>query len=554
MRRAAQHEYVFPAMLALVIFAVGTLPYLYGYANTPPGMRYMGVTGRGSLHSIGYMMFARQARDGGTLFENKPTSEPLPRGYFHPEWWLYGKVARWTGLSFGGVGHLHRAAAVTLLIFSVYFLAALCLKTRFQRRLAVSIIVFGAGFGWVPWCLSRFLSLPLPPSRDILGVTIFGYLINKPHFMLAAASIVLTYAMLIKGQRTGQRRYYVLSGLFALINLFLRAFAIWELCIIFACYPLLLSLRERRFSWRHFGNHLLAGVMVLPAVAFYAWLLRSGVLGETRLETPLVNFGTYLLWYGPPFVLLSLYCVGPYHLAKLKPSSMLLGLWLAAAFLVAQLHPLIRNGEESSLFAFMMVPGILAVGGPLRQLCHAGLGALTRAGLPVQCARRRRFRIAAATAFVAFCGLSNPVVYARMFTAYHAHPELYYVHEDTLAAMHWLEVHAAPEAVVLSGPVTSPLIPCYAGNKAFTGHDLLTIRRGEKDALANRFFQQRGEDEFKRDLVRDYHVQFVLRGPLEVSPGGMVPGEHPWLRPVFTQGGAAVYAITADTSASNNHP
>jgi hypothetical protein len=108
--------------------------------------------------------------------------------------------------------------------------------------------------------------------------------------------------------------------------------------------------------------------------------------------------------------------------------------------------------------------------------------------------------------------------------------------------------------VVLSGPVTSPLIPCYAGNKAFTGHDLLTIRRGEKDALANRFFQQRGEDEFKRDLVRDYHVQFVLRGPLEVSPGGMVPGEHPWLRPVFTQGGAAVYAITADTSASNNHP
>ena len=538
-------EYLFPALLVVFFVVVGTLPYLYGYWSEDPNSQYMGIVGRGALHSIGYLMFARQAQEGFNLFENKLTPEPLPRLYFHPEWWLYGKAARWTGLSLAAMWHVHRAIAVAALIFALYYLIARCLRTTYQRRVALSIIVFGAGFGWVPWCLARLhVTQPAPfsLSYDTDGVTVFGYLINKPHFILAGASIVLTYALLLEGERTGLRRYFVLSGLCALANLLIRAFAIYEICAIYALYPVLLSFRERRFLWSRFSNYMLAGSMLIPAVVYYLFLIATRTLGDAKLEVQVISFFQYIVRYGLPFVLLFLYFQGPAHFRRMKPSSILLSLWILVAFVIAQLHPILRNGDEAAFYSFSFVPAILIVEAPLRRMYCAAVRVRFRRARAGNRMTRGRFKLLAASVFVAFCMLSNVIVYGRMFTTLHAEPANYYIPDDLRAALKWLEGNTGRSELVLAGRITCPLIPYYAGNKTFTGHDLLTANRYEKDALADRFFV-RQDDVFKRDLVARYAVHYVVLGPYETRPTGIAPAEHPWLQPVFTQGTASVFRV-----------
>jgi hypothetical protein len=155
---------------------------------------------------------------------------------------------------------------------------------------------------------------------------------------------------------------------------------------------------------------------------------------------------------------------------------------------------------------------------------------------------RGRFKLLAASAFVAFCMLSNVIVYGRMFTTLHAEPANYYIPDDLHAALKWLEGNTGRNELALAGRITCPLVPYYAGNKTFTGHDLLTTNRYEKDALADRFFV-RQDDVFKRDLVARYAVHYVVLGPYETRPNGIAPAEHPWLQPVFTQGTASVFRV-----------
>ncbi len=552
-------EYVFPALVVAFFVVIGSFPYLYGYWNEHPDDRFMGVVGRGALHSIGYMMFARQAQEGQNLFENRLTPEPLPRAYFNPEWWLCGRFARWTGMSLAAASQAHRIVAVAAMVFALYYLLARCLATVFQRRLALALIVFGGGFGWVAWCASILYvegfplihpllahlgftastPTPFPVCYDVEGVTIFGYLINKPHFILAGASIVLVYAFLLEGERTGKTRYFVLSGLAAMANLLIRAFAIYEICAILALYPLLLSWRERAFRPRRFVHYAIAASMTVPVAVYYAFLLARGVLGGGRLEMPLFSFFQYIVRYGLPFVLMFAYFQGPAHVRRMKPSSLLMTLWFAVAFVVAQLYPLLRNGEEAALYSFTIVPAILIVEGPLPRIFKSISGWMKGpAAGPNDLGK-----LCLAVALVLFCSLSNVVLYGRMFTTLNQARTHYYIPNDLHAALEWLGAHSDHDSVVLSGPVTCPLIPYYAGNKTFTGHDLLTTNRKEKDTIAQCFFEQGGNEMYEREVVHRYGVRYVVSGPYEATPEGTPLSKYPWLEPVFTQGRATVFEV-----------
>ncbi|HPC18332.1 MAG TPA: hypothetical protein P5318_18405 [Candidatus Hydrogenedentes bacterium] len=533
-RRIERREWIFPAAIAVFFVLAGSIPYSYGYSHAKPGTRFMGFIGRGALHSHGYNMFIRQAQEGNHLFENKLTPEPLPRRYFHPEYWIVGKLARWTGLSLEAIFHVHRIAAVLALVFSIYFLAAQCLDTVFQRRLASGLILFGAGLGWIGWAY-RHMGLPaIPPGhaappivmRDIEGVTHFGYLMNKPHFMLAGAFIALAFAFAAAGEREKRTGPFVWCGLFALANVMVRAYAIFEIALVFAAFPLVLNVRDGRWDWSRIGRFALAGSFLAPAVAYYAYLSVTHTLGAGGYEVPPGRFLEYAIWYGIPFLLALLYFTGPGHFRAMDPALLLMTLWWMFGFLIAQAYPLVRAGEESAFYSFVMVSAILVAAGPLRL-----------DWMP------RRTAALAAIVFVLACSLSNGIVYARFFTRLDTQSDDYYLDNDTHAAMKWLEQNTARGDLVFSGPVTCPILSAVAGNKTFTGHDYLTTRRWEKDTMARRFFEQRDDVSFKRQLLSQYRVRYILEGAWERRLGGFNAAALPELERVFALPNAAVYRV-----------
>jgi len=560
-------EYGFAAVLAAAVVVAGSLPYVYGYGHAGDGSRFMGFVGRGVFGLNGYMMLARQAQDGWHLFENLTTSDDVPRVFFNLEWWLFGKMARWTGLSLIAVFHVWRAATAVLFVFSVHYLLRLCLDTPFQRKLALAWTVLGSGFGWILWSASRTITLLFPATHawaqdqlvstvrlegllfpmpvDVTGVSAPAYLLNQPHFLRALAFSALTYAFLLAGERTGRRACFLLSGVAAAIHAMIRPYNIPETYLVFALFPMLLCLRDGRFAWARFKNYALAGLILAPVVVYYAYLAHAHAMGSRGPSWRPRLFVDHVLWFGLPFVLMLCSFRGVGHVRQARPAGILLGLWVLVAFLIEQAYPYYRTGQEAAFAAYVIVPPILAMG-PLRAghawLCDSGR-------LRWLEPRSGRFKRATAVAIVLFCMPSFGIAYARMFTGLRDRPAPYYSSDDVLGALGWLAANAQRHDTVLAGFETGQLVPRIAGVKTYQGHYMITSNHAPKRADAQRFYGRPGDDAFKRQLVTGHRIRFVFVGPSERQPGGMEPTEHDWLKRRFSQGDAAVYEVVLNRGA-----
>ncbi len=561
--RSYWSKYGFPTGLGLFFALIGTLPYVYGYWLADSEMRFMGFVGRGLFGRNGYLMLARQAQDGQFLLENLLTAETLPRVFMNLEWWLFGRTATWTGLSLIGVFHLSRVAIVFLFMFSVWYLVRQCLATSFQQKFATVLIACGSGCGWVAWCASRAVYFAYPPGRawlsqqdfggevfynmlgpvpaDISGVSVPSYLVCDPHFIVAAAFAALMAGFLIRGAQTGQRRYYALSGLAGSAHILIRPYNIPEMYLMLFLFSVLLCVQRRRFELKRFIDHLVPGLIMLPFVAYYAWLNHVDAMGPSRPAYYPCSFLSHIPWLGISFVA-CLLSAGRIRMFKAaQPASLLLVLWFVIAYAIAQAHEFYSSGLEARFPAYMIVPPILATAGPFRSWWHAIKRSnwMQRLGL----ANSHSLAVGVAIAVIALSAPSGAIAYARMFNTLQERPVPYYVSNDTYQALEWLEQNAGTHDTVLSSFETGQLIPRVAGVRAFQGHYMLTINHARKSALAKRFFEERNDDAFKRQLAKEYGIRYVLaERPGEIS----ATASHSWLKPRFAKGSAVVYEVVGE--------
>jgi len=541
--RALPREYVFPLALGVLFAVLGSLPYVYAWRTTPPGEHFMGFVGRGTPGANGYLMFARQVMDHGHLMVNQYAPQPTPHTYFNLEWWVFGKSAKLTGLGLMGAFHLWRVLSALGYCCAVYFLASRCLGTVGMRRLALALITFGAGLGWVVWLLSRGTGLDLGEPLDLRGVCIPAYLVNKPHFIRAGLFAALKYGLLIAGEQTGRRRYFVYSGLAALAHAALHPYPIPETCLVYAAFPALLCLCDGRFSLARFKPYVLAGAFLIPAIAHYAWLLHDDTLGMAGWSRQSLFLLETLIWIGIPSVaLLGWFLATGFDLARVRaarPSTLLLVLWLFTAWLLVNAYPCFNAGHEAAVYCYTVAPVLLFLIGP---------GAAFR-----RWARERGWtdaRLAAAGALlVVACTPSAVYAHARFYTGLHRvdpdAPWRYYLSDPLYASIAWLGENTPHGSVVLASPATAQFIPRMTHNRVVSGHDMLSPHYHQRNGDIWRFFHSPGEEGHKRWLVRSNHVDYVLTGPFE-GEQAIAPGAFPWLEQVHEDRGVRVYRVLRD--------
>jgi len=457
---------------------------------------------------------------------------------------MFGKAARWTGLSIIAVFHIGRVISVALFMFAAYYMISQCVDTAFQQRFALALMAFGSGFGWILWLASKVSHFSYPRLLDLDGVTPFGFLVSNPHAVRLHAFAMLTFALLLAGERSGKRGFFVLSGLCALARASMRPYGIPETYLIFFLFPMLLCLKERRFSLVRVKNYAIAAVLPLPQVLYCVSLMNSNPLGPiiAGVDAKPPFFLNYIIWLGPPFVLIFLSFEGFTRLRQMKSSSLMLILWIVLSFLISESYPYLRWGFEAC-FALFLVPPILATAGPLRAIHRSVMNSSLVCRIVPARISADVFKRVAATLFIVFCSLSSVIVYGRMFTRLRNCTPPYYVSDDLYDSLVWLGRNSEPEHVVLACPGTGTYVPRVAGNKTFTGHYCVTIDFDEKNRLADRFFARRGDEGFKKRLIARYGIRYVLIGPDETRPGGMVPSDHRWLRKVYSPGDVAIYEV-----------
>jgi hypothetical protein len=535
MQPIQRREWCFPLALAIAFTVFGSLPYLYAMRAEGPAETFMGFVGRGTPGANSYFAFSRQVAEGSNLTTNLYSPHAPSRAYFNPEWWVIGAAARTTGLSLTSLFHVERVLAAFAFLLAAYYLCAVVLATVRYRRLALALIAFGGGFGWIIEALNAAIHGNLIVPVDTQGVTLFAYLVNKPHFIRAGACAALQYAWLIRGAESGRWGFFCAAGLAASAHSLIRPYQIPEACLVLLLYVVVRSLRNPcaiRQVMLQAGCAFLGHV---PAIAWHAWILLDNPLGLGPMQAwqPMFLL-TQMLWLGLSFCAVLVYAGFRCIRGRWRSELSIPVLWLAGAMLLLQAHPWFPWGVES-YFPWVLAPPLLFV----KHIVPPAANWLTTR-------HRTRFLRPLTLALLMVLVLpGNALNYARFFTTLHdpVPPWRYYLPNDLLNGLNWLEKNAAPESVILASHDTSQFVPRLANLRVVSGQDVLTDHYREANASVLRFFLTPGDDAFKEGLCREQRVSYIVVGPFERTFAALNPDDHPWMHPVFREGDVAIYRV-----------
>ncbi len=508
------NEFVLPVVVGIFVFAIGSVPYIYGYSIANEERVFTGLVGKGTAGTNGYLMFLRQTIEGEKWHRNQCTPEKINKPYINIEWWILGRIARVLNLSPIQFFHLDRFFAVLLFALSLYFLLVATLSSVLQRIFCFFLIVFGSGFGWVLWMLNHYLDINLPLSWDVEGTQIFGYLVNKPHFIRGFGLAILMYSMLIRGFQTGKPGYFLVGGIVALLHSFMRPFLIPESYAVCFLFPLFYCWRLRNWESKWFVLSSLPAIISLPGVLYYVWLTITdplGMKGWSEYHQFLGKPGfliEYVFGVGWTFLLLIPFFFYIVKRCVEKVSYLIIFTWLMIAWLVCNLYPYWKVGQESGLYAFLVVPPILTVIGPYKWLLDM-LNSLRWRGVDFL---KTRGLILLASILILGSLPSSAYVYTNMFTSLkYGHPLwTYYMSRGTFNALNWLKAKASRDAVVIASFRTSQFIFANTNCKSVTGHFMLTREFVKKDEEVKRFYVEADNIDFQRYLIRKYNIEYIL--------------------------------------------
>ncbi|MCX8065763.1 MAG: hypothetical protein N3G21_11440 [Candidatus Hydrogenedentes bacterium] len=540
-------EYFLPILVGVLVIIIGSFPYIYGYYIAGNEKVFMGMVGRGTHASFGYIMFQRQALEGKTFLRNQCTPEPLGSRYFNPEWWIMGRLASWCNISLIQLHHIDRILSVLLFVITVYYLLSVTLETFSQRAFVFLLIVFGSGFGWVIWTFNYFFKTGYPISWDIQGVQVFGYLINKPHFIRAFVFATLMYAWLIRGFQSSYLIYFLLSGFAGFVHIIIRPYYIPETFILYLILPPIHFWVTKKTDKRILLYSIIAIALHIPAFAYYAWFAIDDPLGMRGWSVKDHFLGKpgmlieYVMGIGWTFLLCIFFIHYIVRQCKKRLTILMIFVWALVSWGVCNLYPYWKLGHEGGLNVFWVAMPILTIFGPWTWLKE-----FISKTEKLQILFSNKVLFVGGLLLILLSTPSSIYVYANMFTSLrNGHPLwTYYATKDLYDSFQWLNENTEEDSVVLATQRTSQLVFAWTHCKTVTGSFILTINFGQKDAEVNRFYTESDCESFSKNLLEKYRVKYVYYGPYEKELSKEIPPKIlTELKPIFKKGDTEIYKV-----------
>lgn len=501
----AEWRWVFVCSVALLVLI--TFPFVWAYGVGGSDAHFMGVLVN-PIDGASYQAKMRQGVEGSWLFY-LPFTPDLHDGVFLFTFYLaMGHLARILSLPVITVFHAVRLVGAVLMFFAIYRFVADWTSSVEQRRLAWSLAVLGAGFGWVALAFGH-------TTPDILSVPEAFPLqaaYANAHFPWAiAAGMLVAHVLVVKcaAEDDAVPALDIETVGLAAATVFLvttSPFMLLPIGLGFGAMLAWLIWRRRELPRRELAWGSVVLVFGLPFAAYSLWIMTRGNPAiNAWMEqnvTPSPPVWDYLIAFGP---LLALGVPGIWaSRRKVEAVDVFLLGWLVSGALL--------------LYAPLSLQRRFTMGLIVPLAVYAGRG-LWRVILP-KIAERRRGLVIALT-FAVFMPTLVIALVAPMFGSLNMKAKgggHYYLAQAEVEAAQWLERNARG-AVVLASPELSMYLPAY-GLRVVYGHPMETIRAEERKQAVAAFYE--GTD---CTVVQDEPVQYVVVGPRErkLAQGSMCP-------------------------------
>jgi len=557
--RIDRAEWRFVALIAAFVLIFTSLPYAYAYITTPADRHFMGVMLNVSDHAQYFSWY----REFGTadLSSNKLTPEPNQPIFFNLMWWGLAKLGALLGVGYEVMYQVMRVIGTVGFMWVAYRMCAWFFKEALPRKLAFLTIIFSSGFGWLLVLLKyalRLADVPLPFTLYVAEPNTFYSILGFPHFV-AAATYVLCFDLVLRGQAKNQLRYALYAGLWALFMGWQHAYDLVLVWGILGAYIVAIFLRD--FPQRHRESrsilaslpwYLIKSLIVIGLISFSP-ALYSVVL--TRLDPVwkevLAQFGNAGV-YTPPLYQLPILLGPAFLVALFTAGSMLVrrrlnwdNKWLFALSWFIISFPLVYlpvDFQIHMLNGWQVPIALLAVYGLFNYIVPALAKRRNLATTAPPSAVTQLSRTLAVIFFVAILP-TNIYLWSWRFLDLNRHDYPFYLHKDDMTAMQWIEAQPDPNAVVLSAIDTGQFVPMLTGKPAYLAHWAQTLRFFEKQKNVAAFFDANTPDTQRIEILQQKDVRYVFYGPAERQLGAYNPAAASFLTLAFETPEVQVFVV-----------
>jgi hypothetical protein len=550
-------EYRFVLIGSFLALFITSIPYLLGAALATEERIFGGFVY--AVHDCySYLAKMRQGAEGAWLFHVPYTPEPHPGALFFTFRRLLGKIA---ALLPGGnlttkmvwVYHAARWIFGTGLLVTIYRFLSTFVRSVRVRRLAWILITFGGGLGWLLVAVGRprwLGNLPL----DFISPEGFTFLVlfAFPHLALAETLLLSGLLALLRAWEIDGADIHLVSGnprLLVDVGRHAPRWAWWRAALlpgilwllmglIVPFYPavawtvagaawILMTVRERRLCWREGYTAAVAVLISGPMVVYGAWRFASHPVyaaWEAQSRTLSPHPLHYVVAYGL-LLTLAAFAAGDAWRSK-KPT------WLAVTWvcLVPLLIYLPINAQRRFLVGVQVPLSLLAAKG-LVKIAHLESKASSI-----------KAKLAVVTVLLILLP-TNVLLVTGSTVALHGQPGPVFRDRAETVAMDWLSQRVSPSDAVLASFETGTYLPARAVVRVFVGQGPETVDAEQKRAQVAKFFNTATADDWRRDLLAKYAIDYVFWGPAERDLGDFDPQRAGYLHRIYDQNGYFLFEV-----------
>jgi hypothetical protein len=544
--RTAISEWGFVLLVTAGLLVVTSLPYLYGYLSAPPDKHYMGIL----LDVPDHAQYFSWMRDLSTanFVENKLTPEASSPIFFNLLWWGLGRIGVLLGVGYAGMFQILRVIGTGAFLLLVYRVCSFFLADLRQRRLAFLVATLTSGFGWVLVILKYALhqkDVIFPLDLYIAEGNTFLGMLGYPHF-IAAALYIFVFDLLLRGHRKNNYFFSLAAGMAALFLGWQHAYDLVSVYGVIGAYTLLLALRDRKIPVFWLLSSGIVGIVSWWPAIYSVWLTSADPIWKQVLSQ-FTNAGVFTpgllhlpILFGPVFLLAlaSIVWMNPLRLKRLNDGSLFLATWFLVTFALIylpvnyQIHLL--NGWQVPM-AILAVKWIYSYGLPFLKRISRSLPTRPRFLSPHWV--EKALPVLLLIAIIP----TNLYLYVWRFVDLSRHDYPYYLSNDEMAGLHWLDGQGSPDDVVISSLTIGQYIPMLTGKHAYLAHWAETLDYYGKTAAVSQFYAPDTDVRERLKILLKYKVRYVFDGPAERSMGAAQVGTLPSMQPVFKQGQVEIY-------------
>lgn len=523
----------FAALIIALVLALTTLPALYAYLSTPADRFFTGVI----FNTIDHNQYFAWMRDlaHANLAPNRLTAEPNEPALFHLLWWAAGRLGALFGLSVGAIFSALRAFGALLLLVVAYAFFRVTVADSAQRRLAFVLFAFGGGLGLL-WVAVKYLrdlpDAPFPFDIYTSEPNSFFLALAFPHFAIALSLVIALIGLTFVAYQRRQLRYAVGAGLVGSLIGLQHAYDLLTVAAVLGGFTLLVWWRDRRFPLFLLKAGLIIAVFTIPPGAYLSYLVLTDATWKGKLAQ-FDNAGAWtpaplhlLILLGVPF-LLALLAFRPRMLRSRSDGELLIGAWFLVHFALVYL-PL--NFQIHLLLGWQV---------PIAVLAAAALLGIVRPWA----ARRWGARGAglAVAGLLGLCFATNLYLVAWRVLDLGRHASPYYLSQDEVAALTWLEQQTTRDDVVLGTLEINQHVPVWTDARAFLAHWAGTLDYYTKLDAARAVLDPLAPAEQRRAVLDRYGVSYVIVREQDSPRAALTVEAADDLVPAFAEGEVTVY-------------